>query len=97
MTVPRFRFQIFTPDRTFAREEIVAVEAPGAAGCLAILAGHAPIVVGLEAGEVRVVGSDGAPSVWKIGGGTLEVAPDGGVTVLARFARPPAIRPPPQT
>ena len=65
-------------------EEVEEVIAPGNVGELGILPNHAPLVTGLEPGELRVK-RDGAEAQFFISGGFLEVRDDE-VRVLADAA-----------
>ncbi|HTC43571.1 MAG TPA: F0F1 ATP synthase subunit epsilon [Steroidobacteraceae bacterium] len=65
--------------------EATMVFAPGAMGELGIMPRHAALLTLLKAGEVRVQTPDGAEQIFYVGGGALEVQPNG-VTVLADTA-----------
>jgi F-type H+-transporting ATPase subunit epsilon len=65
--------------------EATMVVAPGISGELGIMPRHAALLTLLKAGEVRVHTPDGAEQIFYVGGGALEVQPNG-VTVLADTA-----------
>ena len=81
-----FALEVVTPAYAAPPRPVVAVEAPGEAGDLTILAGHQPLVCLLRAGEVRVRNDRDEVERWTVEPGTLIVTPDG-VTLLTRQAR----------
>jgi len=44
---------VVTPERPLIRERVMGVALPGAAGCLGILPGHAPLITELGIGELQ--------------------------------------------
>ncbi len=78
------RLSIITPERRVYVEDVDMVIAPGVEGQLGILPHHAPLITALTQGELRVKRGDEEES-FAIGGGYLEVQPDG-VTILANTA-----------
>jgi len=44
---------VVTPERPLIRERVMGVTLPGAAGCLGILPGHAPLITELGIGELQ--------------------------------------------
>ena len=77
----RFHVDILTPDRTLFSGEATYVGLPGVDGSLGVLAGHAPLITTLKAGEVTVrIERD--EQRFAVQGGTVEVL-GGQVTVLA--------------
>jgi F-type H+-transporting ATPase subunit epsilon len=78
------RLSIITPERRVYVEDVDMVIAPGIEGQLGILPHHAPLLTALTYGELRVKCGDEEES-FAIGGGYMEVQPDG-VTVLANTA-----------
>lgn len=69
-----FMLDIVTPEQPVLSEEVVSVVAPGALGYLGVLAGHAPLMAELRAGQVRARKADGTPILLSISGGFLEVS-----------------------
>jgi len=57
-------------------ETIVSVDVPSVEGRRTILAGHAPLVCALGAGDVRLVLADGTSRTITLKDGVLTVAPD---------------------
>jgi F-type H+-transporting ATPase subunit epsilon len=77
-------FEIVTAERLVSSEEVDVVVAPGAAGELAVLPRHAPLLTTLRPGELRVV-KDGGESYIAVSGGFMEVIGNK-VTILADTA-----------
>jgi F-type H+-transporting ATPase subunit epsilon len=83
-----FRLRIITPTRVLFEEEVTGVRAPGSLAPFEVLAGHAPIVSGLDVGPVRLtMGNPAAPRrrALAISGGVLEATREG-VALLAHTA-----------
>jgi F-type H+-transporting ATPase subunit epsilon len=78
---------IVTPDRPIVRAEVDEVQLPGANGALGILPGHAPMLAGLQPGELWFR-NGGEKQFLSISFGVAEVLPDR-VTVLATVAERP--------
>jgi F-type H+-transporting ATPase subunit epsilon len=76
--------EVVTPERLLVREEVTAVEAPGADGYLGILPGHAPLLAELGTGFLKY---EAGGRHWHLAvqGGYLEILADR-VRVLARAA-----------
>ena len=66
------RLEIITAERIVYSEDVSTVAAPGIDGELAILPHHAPLLTGLQSGELRVV-KDGEESFIAVSSGFLEV------------------------
>lgn len=64
--------EILTPDKKVFSGEATSVTVPGTQGSFTVLNNHAPIISTLEAGEVKVKGSQGT-EVFQINGGVIEV------------------------
>jgi F-type H+-transporting ATPase subunit epsilon len=76
--------EIITQERKLYSEDVDIVVAPAAEGQMGILPQHAPMVVALAVGELRVrKGED--EEYFAIGGGVMEIRPDK-VIVLADSA-----------
>ena len=72
---------VVTQDRQLFEGEVDMVVAPGTEGIMGILPNHAPLLTTLAFGELIVrIGED--EEIFVLGGGVMEVQPDG-VVVLA--------------
>ncbi|HEX2999936.1 MAG TPA: ATP synthase F1 subunit epsilon [Armatimonadota bacterium] len=78
---------IVTPEQVVFSEDIVSLVVPGVEGSLGVLAGHAPLMTELRAGDVWMRRADGTAQTLWIGGGFMEVARDHAV-ILADSAGP---------
>jgi len=78
------QLEVVTPERPLVREEVELVEAPGKAGYVGILPGHAAFVGQLGTGVLGYV-TGGTRRNLAVSGGFLEVA-GGHVRVLADVA-----------
>jgi F-type H+-transporting ATPase subunit epsilon len=65
--------EIITPDKKVFEGEVKLVQVPGSKGSFEILKNHAPIISTLEAGKIKVIGSDDKENFFKVDGGVLEV------------------------
>jgi F-type H+-transporting ATPase subunit epsilon len=83
-----FAFEILTLQKAFLREEVGFVIAPGQEGQFEILAHHAPYVLALKPGPLRMRLPDGQDRYVSIGSGFLCVQQDR-TTVLTRSAEQP--------
>ena len=68
-----FDLEILTPERTIFHAAVRAVTVPAEDGRLGVLAGHAPLLCVLQAGEVDITAEDGAAELIVVTGGFLEV------------------------
>jgi F-type H+-transporting ATPase subunit epsilon len=84
-----FQFEILTLQKSFLREEVGFVIAPGQEGVFEILPNHAPYVFALKPGPLRMKTSDGKDRYVSVGAGFLCVQKDR-TTVLTRSAELPA-------
>ena len=82
-----FHVDIVTPDRTVYGGDVESLRAPAWEGELGVLAGHAPLLCALRAGEVRCR-AGGGTQVFSVSGGFLEVSA-GKAVVLADSAEAP--------
>lgn len=64
---------------------VESVTVTGSLGELGIMLGHAPLLTGLQPGEVRIVKENGDVEIFYISGGFVEVQPNI-VTILADIA-----------
>jgi F-type H+-transporting ATPase subunit epsilon len=78
------KVSVVTPEKTIYEGEADQVIVPAWDGQLGVLQGHAPMLVLLGAGELRI-GRGGADERFNIRGGFLQVADDV-VTVLSEHA-----------
>lgn len=83
----RLRVSIIAPAGAAFEGEATSVVAPAHDGEVGILAGHAPMVVLLGAGELRVTSDDGKVSRFQVSTGFLQVVDDE-VSVLAEQVEP---------
>ena len=80
----RLKVSVISPERTVYEGEADQVIVPAWDGQLGVLRGHAPMLVLLGEGELRIT-SGGADERFQIRGGFLQVADDV-VTVLSEQA-----------
>ena len=80
-----YKLAIMTPEGRCFDGDVESLVAPGLVGSFGVLAGHAPMVAGLQAGIVKVTVAGGDALWFVISGGIAEVKA-GGVTVLADTA-----------
>jgi F-type H+-transporting ATPase subunit epsilon len=83
-----FGFEILTLQKSFLREDVGFVIAPGQEGVFEVLANHAPYVFALKPGALRMKMPDGKDRYVAVGGGFLCVQKDR-TTVLTRSAEHP--------
>lgn len=63
--------------------EAHSLTAPGMAGELTVLSHHEPLITTLKAGDLRVrLNAGDQPKIFHIGGGVLEVRPEGATVIL---------------
>ena len=80
------QFDLVSPEKRLASMAATEVMIPGAEGDLTAMEGHAPVIVGLRTGTLRVVGAEGVKS-FVVTGGFAEVSASS-VSVLAERAIP---------
>lgn len=68
-----FNLQITTPEREIFNRAVISATLPGMAGSFGVLASHAPLVAGLDAGTVEIRDGDGTSLRLAIGGGFFQV------------------------
>ena len=83
-----FSFEILTLQKSFLREDIRFVVAPGQEGVFEVLPGHAPYVFALKPGTLRIRMPGGKDSYVATGTGFLVVQKDR-TSVLTRSAERP--------
>lgn len=79
------QFELVSPERRLASEDVNAVRIPGADGDLTAMADHAPTITSLRPGILTIEASGGEKS-FAVTGGFAEIG--AGVTVLAERALP---------
>jgi F-type H+-transporting ATPase subunit epsilon len=84
MPADRLTVSVISPERTIFEGEADMVVAPAWDGEIGVLRGHAPMLVLLGAGDLRVT-SGGAEQRFHVAGGFMQVADDI-VTVLSESA-----------
>jgi F-type H+-transporting ATPase subunit epsilon len=84
MAADRLRVAIISPERTVYEGEADMVVAPAWDGEVGVLRGHAPMLVLLGTGEMRITRA-GAVERFPVSGGFMQVADDV-VTVLSESA-----------
>jgi len=81
----RLKVSVISPERTIYEGEADQVIVPAWDGQLGVLRGHAPMLVLLGEGELRISGGGGGDQRFQVRGGFLQVADDV-VTVLSEHA-----------
>jgi F-type H+-transporting ATPase subunit epsilon len=81
--------EIVTPERLLLSRAIDMVVIPAAEGEMGVLVGHAPMIVLLRGGEIRLYENNQVIERLFVSGGFAEVTPER-VTVLANEATPVA-------
>lgn len=84
MPAPALKVAVISPEQTVFEGEADMVVAPAWDGEVGILRGHAPMLVLLGSGDLRVTGATGEQK-FRVSGGFLQVADDV-VTVLSESA-----------
>jgi F-type H+-transporting ATPase subunit epsilon len=87
MPAPRLTVSVISPDRTVFQGEADMVVAPAWDGEVGVLRGHAPMLVLIGEGDLRVT-SGGTEQSFHIAGGFMQVADDV-VTILSERADRP--------
>ena len=83
-----FLLELVSPERLLLSRQVEMVTIPAAEGEMGVLPGHAPMIVALGGGVIRVRENGGAEGERLfVGGGIAEVSPDR-CTVLADEATP---------
>jgi F-type H+-transporting ATPase subunit epsilon len=79
-------FELVTPERLLRSEEVYMVVVPGSEGDFGVLAGHAPYMSVVRAGELAIYSAPNTVSARiQVNGGFAEVN-EKGLTVLAEQA-----------
>ena len=82
----KLRFNLVSPERQVASEDVDQVDVPGSEGMFGVLPNHAPVMTTLQPGVVKVM-NGGAETRIFVRGGFAEVTP-AGLTILAEEAIP---------
>lgn len=82
------KFDLVSPERRLAATEAAEVMIPGADGDLTVMEGHAPVILSLRPGILRVTGPEGTAE-YALTGGFAEIGA-AAATVLAEQAVPRA-------
>lgn len=80
-----FHLTVATPDGNRFADEAAGLYVRGAAGDLAILAGHIPFVTAVQPGVCRIALPDGSEKTARIDGGLLTVSADGTTLLSGSF------------
>lgn len=83
--MPAFHLHITTPGGNVWTGDAEAVTANGIEGSFGVLANHAPMIAGLEAGILKVE-AEGETRFYAAGDGVLEVRVDKEVVLLLDYA-----------
>ena len=83
--MPAFSLEVVTPERVAYSGQVASLQAPGSEGSFGVLAGHIPLLTGLQIGRLRFVEEDGGEVQMAISGGFVEVGREQ-VAVLAETA-----------
>lgn len=76
---------VVTPERSFLKEDSLAVTLPGKTGEMQILSGHIPLLAELKAGIMSIEKSDRSVVRFMIGEGVVEINDDN-INVLCEQA-----------
>lgn len=82
----KLHFNLVSPERQLASEDVDQVDVPGAEGMFGVLAKHAPMMTNLKPGVVRIRNGGDEKRIF-VRGGFAEVTP-AGLTILAEEAIP---------
>lgn len=82
-----FTFDVVSPERLLLSTQVEMAEIPAEEGDMGVLAGHAPMIVRLRGGIIRITDAAGAKKQFFVGGGFAEVTPER-TAVLADEAVP---------
>ncbi len=71
--MPAFALEVVTPERVAYSGPVASLQAPGSEGSFGVLAGHIPLLTGLQIGRLRFVEEGGREIQMAISGGFVEV------------------------
>ena len=80
-----FRLIIATPDGNLFDGQAVSLSVRGAAGDLAVLAGHVPFITSVQPGSCHMVLPDGTTKTAQIDGGILNVGVESTSLLSSKF------------
>ncbi len=86
-----YKLSIVTPDRVFYEGEVVSLTAPGSAGSLGVLTGHAPLLTPLAVGKLTFRDAAGKTFFAALSGGFLEVSQKGAIVLADSIEFPDEI------
>ena len=86
-----YKLSIVTPDRVFYEEDVVSLTAPGSAGYLGVLTGHAPLLTPLAVGKLTFRDASGKTFLAALSGGFLEVSKKGAIILADSIEFPDEI------
>ena len=81
-----YQFELVSPERRLASQEVTAVRIPGADGDLTAMEGHSPVITSLRPGVLTIETASGEQS-FAVTGGFAEIGSES-VSVLAEKALP---------
>ncbi len=82
-----FKLEVVSPEKLLLSRPVEMVVVPAADGEMGVLPGHAPMIVALRGGAIRVTENGQVTESLFVPGGFAEVTPDR-VTILADEATP---------
>lgn len=82
-----FTFEVVSPEKLLLAAEVELAEIPSEEGDMGVLEGHAPMIVQLRGGVIRITRADGGQQQLFVAGGFAEVGPER-TAVLADEAVP---------
>nr|WP_283772478.1 ATP synthase F1 subunit epsilon [Bartonella sp. G70] len=71
-----FLFELVSPEKLVFSEKVISVVLPSVSGYLTVMANHAPLVVNLAPGVIRVISSSGE-KVFALLGGVADITSSG--------------------
>jgi F-type H+-transporting ATPase subunit epsilon len=82
-----FTFEVVSPERLLLSAQVEMAEIPAEEGDMGVLEGHAPMLVRLRGGVIRITEAGGGQKQFFVAGGFAEVTPER-TAVLADEALP---------
>jgi F-type H+-transporting ATPase subunit epsilon len=82
-----FAFEVVSPERLLLATQAELAEIPAEEGDIGVLAGHAPMIVTLRGGIIRITETAGTRKEYFVAGGFAEITPER-TAVLADEAVP---------
>lgn len=81
-----FPFSLVAPTRTLLKDNLLSLTVPTKDGLITILPGHTPLICEVVLGEVTAIGENTISHHLHVEGGTLHIAPEHAVVLLADSA-----------